>query len=112
MTVPAAFLTSLAALPDGYVEGSAEARRYGVTVTRSLDARRQWLYDEELGGEVRLSFNLSLLESGAALRRCGVAAEKVTAFVIAFRRDKSKTGQTAALPGRSSPNAIDDRTFA
>lgn len=101
MIVPARFLASLSALPDGYIEGSANGRRYGVAVTRSPDHRRQWLYAEELGEGDRISFNLYLLESGPALRPCEMAAGKVISFVAAFRPNTFDPGRTAAAPERS-----------
>jgi len=110
--VPAGFLASLAALSDGYVEGLADGRRYGVTVTRSPDGRRQWLYAEELGGENRISFNLYLPGSGPALRPCEMAAEKVISFVASFRPDPATFGRTAAAPERFADDITDGRNHA
>ena len=108
MTIPGAFLDALDALPDGYAEGDAGGRRYGTTVTRSPDGRRQWLYAEELGGEDRISFNLYLLESAPALRPCEMPAEKVIAFVLAFRLDPASHGRPRTPSARSSPSTTDD----
>ena len=112
MIVPAEFLASLSALPDGYVEGSANDRRYGVTLTRSPDGRRQWLYAGQLGGEDRISFNIYLLGNGPALRPCEMPVEKVISFVASFRPDPAKFGRTAAAPARSSNCTTDGRTHA
>lgn len=107
--VPGAFLDALAALPNGYAEGDAGGRRYGTTVTRSPDGRRQWLYAQELGGEDRISFNLYLLESGPALRPCEMPGDKVIAFVLAFRLDKASPKRPGMPSARSSPSTTDDR---
>ncbi|MEH3158570.1 MAG: hypothetical protein PGN08_06265 [Sphingomonas taxi] len=112
MTAPGAFLDALAAMPKGYLEGDADGRRYGATVTRSPDGRRQWLYAEELGGEDRISFNLYLLESGPALRPCEMPAKKVIAFVLAFRPNPTSAGRPKTSSARSSLSTTDDRISA
>lgn len=50
--VPASFEAALARLPDGYVDGNFGGRAWGVTVKRSQDGKRIWLYGQELGGTV------------------------------------------------------------
>lgn len=47
--VLATFEEALAKLPEGYVDGNFGNRSWGVTVKRSEDGKRTWLYGEELG---------------------------------------------------------------
>lgn len=56
--VPASFEAALARLSDGYVDGNFGGRAWGVTVKRSQDRKRTWLYGQELGGTDIVSFNL------------------------------------------------------
>lgn len=79
-----AFLAALDRLPDGYGKGSYEGRRWGVTLTRSADRRRYWLWGEELGGNGRVSFNLYRLTDAPALRPCEMSVEHVEAFVMGY----------------------------
>ncbi|MGZ2505229.1 hypothetical protein ACVINI_005775 [Rhizobium beringeri] len=44
----AKFEDALAKLSDGYVDGHFGNRPWGVTVKRSQDGKRTWLYGEEL----------------------------------------------------------------
>jgi hypothetical protein len=82
------FMTALEALPRSYSEGFYGGRRYGVTVTRSDDGRRWWLFGRELGGTDIVSLNLYRTSSGGiALRPCEMPAEKVIAFVQGYRPD-------------------------
>lgn len=82
------FLSALESLPLGYSEGRFLGRRYGVTVNRSDDGRRWWLFGRELGGTDIVSLNLYRTTNGKiALRPCEMPAEKVTAFVRAYRPD-------------------------
>jgi hypothetical protein len=83
----AEFLAAVEALPRGYGEGSYDGRRWGVTVTVSADARRWWLWGEELGGAGRVSFNLYRLAGGPALRPCEMPADRVMAFVAGYSPD-------------------------
>jgi hypothetical protein len=53
------FETTLGALPKGYSEGVYEGRRYGVSLRRSDDGRRDSLFARELVGTDIVSFNLS-----------------------------------------------------
>ncbi len=79
------FLTALEALPLGYSEGVYLKRRYGVTINRSDDGRRWWLFARELGGPDIVSLNLYRPASGRiALRPCEMSIEKVTAFVLGY----------------------------
>lgn len=82
----AAFVATLEALPRGYSEGLYGERRYGVTINRSDDGRRWWLFGRELGGTDIVSLNLYRTASGRiALRPCEMPAEKVIAFVRGYR---------------------------
>ena len=82
----AAFVAALEALPRGYSEGRYDGRRYGVTIRRSADGRRWWLFGRELGGADVVSLNLYRTAGGRiALRPCEMPAEKVIAFVQGYR---------------------------
>ena len=79
------FERALARIPGGYCEGTFRGGRWGVSVKRSPDARRIWLFAEELGGTESISFNLYRLpSSGALLKPCEMSADTVIAFVLAF----------------------------
>ncbi|MBD9453930.1 hypothetical protein IB244_20645 [Rhizobium sp. RHZ02] len=83
-----AFEVALAQLPAGYLEGNFKGRRWSVTVKRSADGRREWLFAEDLGGSDIVSFNLYRLENGRhTLRPCEMSQAKVVEFVIGFRPD-------------------------
>ena len=80
------FDTAFAKLPDGYSEGTYKARRFGVTVRRSKDGRRNSLLPELAGTDI-VSFNLYRVSAGkASLKPCEMSAEKVVAFVLTFDR--------------------------
>jgi hypothetical protein len=82
------FLSALESLPLGYSEGLYLGRRYGVTINRSDDGRRWWLFGRALGGADIVSFNLYRPTSARiALRPCEMSSEKVTSFVLAYRPD-------------------------
>ncbi|AHF88244.1 hypothetical protein RLEG3_03880 (plasmid) [Rhizobium leguminosarum bv. trifolii WSM1689] len=49
-SIQATFEDALAKLPDGYVDGYFGNQSWGVTVKRSEDDKRTWLYGEELSG--------------------------------------------------------------
>ncbi|MCO6186279.1 hypothetical protein [Rhizobium sp. L1K21] len=84
------FQNSLAALPDRYAEGYFGGKRWGVTLKRSDDQKRIWLYAEELGGSDIVSFNAYRLSNGALqLRPCEMSSEKVVAFVLGFIPDSA-----------------------
>ncbi|MEH2594925.1 hypothetical protein V1278_001838 [Bradyrhizobium sp. AZCC 1577] len=63
------FEAASAALPEGYSEGIYEGWRYGVSVRRSDDGRRNSLFARELAGTDIVSFNLYRLGSGNAWPR-------------------------------------------
>lgn len=84
------FEQALGRLPDGYAEGDFSAQRWGVTVQRSADARRIWLFGEELGGQDIVSFNYYLLAGDrAVLKPCEMSSGKVIDFVLRFRPSSS-----------------------
>ncbi|MFK3889198.1 hypothetical protein [Sphingomonas sp. NPDC079357] len=85
---PAAFLATLEDWPPGHGEGTYDGRRWGVTLAESADRRRLWLYGEELGGTLRISFNLYRLAGGrVALRPCEMPAATVIAFVLGYHAE-------------------------
>src|SRR3546814_15054588 len=93
-------MATLEALPRGYSEGVYMGRRYGVTINKSDDGRRWWLFGRELGGTDIVSLNLYRPASGKiALRPCEMSAEKVSAFVRGYR------------PGNSYERCILPKTF-
>ncbi|MBD9489898.1 MULTISPECIES: hypothetical protein [Ensifer] len=71
------FEKALAELPEGYVHGIFQGRRW----------RRVWLYGEELGGADVVSFNLYVLsDARTILRPCEMSSSKVVDFVLGFER--------------------------
>jgi len=81
----ATFEDALAKLPEGYVDGHFGNRSWGVTVKRSEDGKRTWLYGEELGGGDIVSFHLYRLAGpGSILRPCEMSTGKVIEFVLGF----------------------------
>jgi hypothetical protein len=77
------FEAALDLLPTGYSMGWFHARKYGVTVSRSVDGKRVTLFARELGGQDIVSFNLYRLEGGVdALRPCEMSSQKVRDFVM------------------------------
>lgn len=84
----APFARALDRLPEGYREGSFADRRWGVTLNRSPDGRRRWLWGEELGGPGRVSANVYRLGEGLRLLPCEMPAETVIRFVLGFRPDR------------------------
>ncbi len=93
-SLPQAFLDRLAVLPEGAGRGRHGGRTWGVTVKRSPDGRRVWLYGEEQGGTDRVSFNLYLISTGhPILKPCEMPDEKVIAFVLAYEPETSSPDQ-------------------
>lgn len=75
-------------IPEGYSQGAYEGRRFGVTVKRSGDRRRNSLFAKDLAGTDIVSFNLYQLSSGAtSLKPCEMPVGKVVAFVLGYRPD-------------------------
>ncbi|RVP95287.1 hypothetical protein [Sinorhizobium meliloti] len=92
--VLARFEEALARLPGRYMDGSFCGRPWGVTVKRSEDGKRIWLYGEELGGTDIVSFNLyRLAGSGSLLKPCEMSSDKVIEFVLGFE----PSSETASL---------------
>lgn len=80
-----AFWHALERFADGYTEGMFEGRRWGVTVNRSADRKRVWLYGEDLAGSDMVSFNLYRLnDAGLTLKPCEMSSDKVVTFVLGF----------------------------
>ncbi|KOF13199.1 hypothetical protein AC244_32165 [Ensifer adhaerens] len=85
------FEDALARLPDGYVDGNFGGRSWGVTVKRSQDGKRIWLYGEELSGTDIVSFNLyRLAGSRLILKPCEMSSAKVIEFVLGFEPGTEK----------------------
>ncbi|MBY3093487.1 hypothetical protein HFO68_33415 [Rhizobium laguerreae] len=92
----ATFEDALAKLPDGYVDGYFGNRSWGVTVKRSQDGKRTWLYGEELSGTDIVSFNLYRLAGpGSILKSCEMSSAKVIEFVLGF---EPSTANAASRP--------------
>ncbi|TAU13810.1 hypothetical protein ELI51_33370 [Rhizobium leguminosarum] len=89
--IQATFEDALAKLPDGYVDGHFGNRPWGVTVKRSEDGKRTWLYGEELSGTDIVSFNLyRLAGAGSTLKPCEMSSAKVIGFVLGFEPGMKK----------------------
>ncbi|MDP9812562.1 hypothetical protein J2W42_005432 [Rhizobium tibeticum] len=92
----ATFEDALSRLADGYVDGNFGGRPWGVTVKRSQDGKRTWLYGVELGGTDIVSFNLYRLAGpGSILKPCEMSSAKVIDFVLGF---EPKTEKAASRP--------------
>lgn len=78
-------LAALARVADGYTRGMFEGSVWGVTVKRSADATRIWLYAQDLAGTDIVSFNLYRFRSGhAVLKPCEMSSEKILSFMLGF----------------------------
>ena len=83
------FEAALEGLPRGYSEGFFDGRRYGVSVQRSDDGRRNSLFARDLAGTDIVSFNLYRVANGKTLLRpCEMSSEKVVSFVLGFTPEK------------------------
>lgn len=90
-SIEATFEDALAKLPNGYVDGHFGKRPWGVTVKRSEDRKRTWLYGEELSGTDIVSFNLYRLAGpGPTLKPCEMSSAKVVEFVLGFEPGTAK----------------------
>ncbi|MBY3098530.1 hypothetical protein HFO69_12545 [Rhizobium laguerreae] len=90
-SIQATFEHALAKLPDGYVDGYFGNRSWGVTVKRSEDGKRTWVYGEELSGTDIVSFNLYRLAGpGPTLKPCEMSSAKVIEFVLGFEPSMEK----------------------
>ena len=84
----ATFEAALERLPRGFSEGFFDGHRYGVTVQRSEDGRRNSLFARDLAGTDIVSFNLYRFTSGkTSLKPCEMSAKKVVDFVLGFQPD-------------------------
>ena len=82
-TTATTFQAALGLLPTGYSAGWFLGRKYGLTLTRSVDCKRVTLFARELGGQDIVSFNLYRLDGGVdALRPCEMSSQKVSDFVM------------------------------
>lgn len=62
-----------------------------MTVKRSEDGKRTWLYGEELGGTDIVSFNFyRLIRSGPMLKPCEMSSATVVEFVLGFEPSTKK----------------------
>lgn len=83
------FETALERHSTGYSEGEFAGRRWGMTVKRSDDNRRIWLFAEDLAGSDIVSFNLYRLANRLpVLNPCEMSSEKVVDFVMRFQPDQ------------------------
>ncbi|MBY3314812.1 hypothetical protein [Rhizobium laguerreae] len=90
-SIQATFEDALAKLPGGYVDGYFGNRSWGVTVKRSEDGKRTWLYGEELSGTDIVSFNLYRLAGPRSiLKPCEMSSAKVIEFVLGFEPSREK----------------------
>ncbi|TAV81451.1 hypothetical protein [Rhizobium leguminosarum] len=90
-SIQATFEDAPAKLPEGYVDGHFGNRSWGVTVKRSEDGKRTWLYGEELSGTDIVSFNLYRLAGpGPILKPCEMSSAKGIEFVLGFEPSPAK----------------------
>ncbi|HEX2147051.1 MAG TPA: hypothetical protein VHG11_05290 [Pseudorhizobium sp.] len=79
------FEQALSRIPSGYTIGRFGGQRWGVTVKRSEDDRRLWLFAEDLHGRDVVSFNYYRMSGGRSkLKPCEMSARKVERFVLHF----------------------------
>lgn len=79
------FWQAMEKLREGYGQGTFEGRPWGVTVRRSDDGKRIWLYGEALGATDIVSFNLYVLDGpGLVLKPCEMSLSKVVDFVLGY----------------------------
>ncbi|MGI4951397.1 MAG: hypothetical protein ACRYGM_06295 [Janthinobacterium lividum] len=83
-------------LPPGYTEVRYAGHRYGLTIARSADGRRAWLYAElhagaktgqeacQHAGRGHVSCNLYHLASGPRLRPCEMPLADILDFLLGF----------------------------
>lgn len=88
MNAPDTFLSALFAIPLGSSTGQSKGRRYIVSHSVLAGGKSHKLVAHQLGGGDYISLNLYLTDnSGALLRPCEMPADKVIAFVVAFKPD-------------------------
>ncbi|WP_197728364.1 hypothetical protein [Rhizobium leguminosarum] len=84
------FEQALARLPTGFFKGAFAGGSWGVTVRRSDDGRRSWLFAEDLAGNEIVSFNFYLTsEMQPVLKPCEMSSSKVVEFVIGIQPEGS-----------------------
>lgn len=82
-----AFKKALDRHAAGYSEGVLDGRRWAMTIKRSPDHRRTWLFAEDLAGGDVVSFNLYHLAHGPVLKPCEMSSDTVVDFVLRFQPD-------------------------
>lgn len=93
------FQRSLARLPTGFCRVQFEGDTWGVTVRRSRDQSRIWLYAEQLSGNDVVSFNLYLPSMRRpVLKPCEMSFQKVIKFVIDFQLQKGQVERARGGP--------------
>lgn len=82
------FEIALEHLTDRYSQGWFNGRRWGVTLRRSSDLKRVWLYAEDLAGTDIVSFNFYRLKGGLpVLKPCEMSCDRVIDFVLGYRAE-------------------------
>ncbi len=85
------FQGALLRLPTGYFRGELDGRSWGVTLRRSDNGRRIWLFAEELAGNDIVSFNLYQIgQMRPLLKPCEMSSSKVIDFVLGIKPDVEK----------------------
>ena len=85
MTPPGAVVARIDSLPPGSCHGLAGSRRYLLSKSAFAGGRAVKIVAEEQGGSDYISCNLYRLARGPRLYPCEMPAEKVVAFLLAFR---------------------------
>lgn len=81
----AAFEAAWERLPSGYSEGVFDGYRYGVTVKRSDDGRRNSLFARDLAAFQAVQVEAYDIGGGETLLKpCEMSSEKVVRFVLGF----------------------------
>lgn len=89
-------LNHLRRLPLGTSEGLWNGRRYGATLSASVDLKRWSLFAEERAGRDIVSFNLYVLSDGTVLLKpCEMATEKVVRFVREYAPEIAADGRAS-----------------
>jgi len=77
------FQRALARLPTGFFKGEFHGGSWGITIRRSDNERRIWLFAEELAGNDVVSFNLyQTSQMLPLLKPCEMSSSKVIDFVL------------------------------
>jgi|GEM_PF-455730 len=85
------FQRALTRLPTGFFKGEFNGRSWGITIRRSDNERRIWLFAEELAGNDIVSFNLyQTSQMLPLLKPCEMSSSKVIDFVLGVQPDAEK----------------------